>query len=112
VALMGHSFGGGVAPGAGVLLGPHCAGVVAVAGQRVGTELIERLEGTPVLLIHGHADAHIPWQSAQAVYARAKDPKDMLIIPGGDHGLSGHGDVVYERLVAFIRQVSEQPVAG
>jgi len=33
VALMGHSFGGGLAPAGGVLLGPHCAGVVAVAAS-------------------------------------------------------------------------------
>jgi pimeloyl-ACP methyl ester carboxylesterase len=107
VALMGHSFGGGVAPAGGVLLGPHCAGVVAVAGQRVGTELIERLEGKPVLLIHGANDSHIPYQSAHQVYQRAKEPKEMWLIPGGDHVLADKGDEIYERLAAFIRQVSE-----
>jgi pimeloyl-ACP methyl ester carboxylesterase len=106
LALVGHSFGGGVAPAAGLLLGPHCAGVVAIAGQRVGTELIDRLEGTPVLLIHGADDAHIPWRSAQDVFRRTKDPKDMWIIPGGDHGLSAHGDEIYARLSDFIDRVS------
>jgi pimeloyl-ACP methyl ester carboxylesterase len=109
VALMGHSFGGGLAPAGGVLLGPHCAGVVAVAGQRVGTELIERLEGTPVLLIHGADDGHIPWQSAQQVFRRAKEPKEMWLIPGGDHALGNHGDEIYDRLAAFVRQVSQPP---
>ena len=76
--------------------------------QRVGTELIERLEGTPVLLVHGLNDGHIPWQSAQQVFRRAKDPKDMWIIPGGDHALTNHGDEIYDRLALFIAEVSNR----
>ncbi len=106
VALMGHSFGGGVAPAAGMMLGPKCAGVVAVAGQQVGTEFIDRLEGTPVLLIHGADDAHIPYRSAQRVFAQASEPKDMWLVPGGDHFMSGQGDALYDRLATFTRHVS------
>ena len=101
VALLGHSFGGGVAPAAGMMLGPHCAGVVAVAGQQFGTELIDRLEGIPVLVIHGVNDTHIPYRSAQRVFARAKEPKAMWLIPDGDHAMSGQGDVLYDRLASF-----------
>ena len=39
------------------------------------------------------------------MYQRAKNPKDMWVIPQGDHALSGHGDEIYERLSAFIREI-------
>ena len=43
VALVGHSFGGAVAVGAGVLLGSATAGVVALSTQVPGTEAVDRL---------------------------------------------------------------------
>jgi fermentation-respiration switch protein FrsA (DUF1100 family) len=106
VALVGHSFGGGVAVGAGVMLGPATAGVVALAGQRQGTELIDRLAGTPVLVIHGINDAVIPWASARVVHAEAAEPKHLWLIPDGDHVLAGHVDELEARIGAFLESVS------
>ena len=101
-ALVGHSFGGGVAAGAGVILGPATAGVVCLAGQREGTQLLGRLAGTPVLLIHGLEDGHIPWQSARMVHADAAEPKHLWLVPGGDHGMAGHVDELEERITSFL----------
>ena len=103
VALVGHSFGGGVAAAAGVLLGTEVtAGVVALAGQRSGTELIGRLAGTPVFVIHGRADSIIPWESARLVHAEAAEPKRVWYIPDGDHVLAGHVDELEARIGDFL----------
>lgn len=104
VALVGHSFGGGVAVGAGVLLGTDVtAGVVALAGQRSGTELIARLAGVPVLIIHGSADSIIPAASARLVHAEAAEPKHVWYIPDGDHVLAGHVDELELRIGEFLK---------
>jgi fermentation-respiration switch protein FrsA (DUF1100 family) len=104
VALVGHSFGGGVAVGAGVLLGTDVtAGVVALAGQRSGTELIARLAGVPVFVIHGASDSIIPAASARLVHAEAAEPKRIWYIPGGDHVLAGHVDELEARIGEFIQ---------
>lgn len=103
VALVGHSFGGGVAAGAGVLLGAEAtAGVVALAGQRSGTELLARLAGTPVFIIHGQRDTIIPWASARLVHAEAAEPKQRWFIPDGDHVLAGHVDELETRIGGFL----------
>ena len=44
---------------------------------------------------------------AQQVFQRAKEPKDMWLVPGGDHALSEHGDEIYDRLVLFLEQVNQ-----
>jgi fermentation-respiration switch protein FrsA (DUF1100 family) len=104
VALVGHSFGGGVAVGAGVMLGPATAGVVALAGQRQGTELIDRL-AAPVLVIHGMNDGIIPWASARLVHAEAAEPKHLWLIPDGDHVLAGHVDELDQRIGEFLESL-------
>lgn len=106
VALVGHSFGGGVAAGAGVMLGPACSGVVALAGQRQGTELIERLAGKPVLIIHGMRDTIIPFASARLVHAEASEPKHLWLIPDGDHVLADHVDELDDRIGSFLESLS------
>ena len=60
VVLVGHSFGGAVAIAAGALLGPATAGVVALSTQVPGTEHVDKLAGTPLLLVHGDADGVLP----------------------------------------------------
>jgi hypothetical protein len=104
VALVGHSFGGGVAVGAGVMLGPATAGVVALAGQRQGTELIDRITA-PVLVIHGMNDGIIPWASARVVHAEANEPKHLWLIPDGDHVLAYHVDALDARIGSFIESL-------
>lgn len=109
VALVGHSFGGGVAVGAGVLLGTEVTrGVVALAGQRSGTELIARLAGVPVLVIHGMQDTIIPPASARLVHQEAAEPKHLWYIPDGDHVLAGHVDELDARIGTFLEALDSR----
>ena len=58
----------------------------------------------PVLIIHGSDDEIIPADMGRRVFAAARDPKDLYIIPGAHHNdtyLVG-GRTYFERLRAFI----------
>ncbi|MFT4549572.1 MAG: pimeloyl-ACP methyl ester carboxylesterase [Verrucomicrobiales bacterium] len=55
----------------------------------------------PVLLIHGRADAKVPYMMSQQLYELAPEPKDRLIIKGGEHANSASIDAVdYKAKVA------------
>ena len=106
VALVGHSFGGAVAIGAGVLLGPATAGVVALSTQVPGTEQVDRLAGAPLLLVHGQEDGVLPDLCSRNVYQRAGEPKDLLLLPGEGHLLEGAGELLFDRLVTFLQNAT------
>jgi fermentation-respiration switch protein FrsA (DUF1100 family) len=107
VVLVGHSFGAAVAIGAGVLLGPAAAGVVALSTQVPGTEHVDKLAGRPLLLVHGESDGVLPDLCSRTVYERAGEPKQLVLLPGDGHLLDGAADRVTELVRSFIAQVSE-----
>lgn len=102
VVLVGHSFGGAVAIGAGALLASATAGVVALSTQVPGTEGVDRLAGVPLLLVHGDQDAVLPDLCSRNVYERAGDPKELVILPGEGHLLDGVADALADRVRSFI----------
>jgi pimeloyl-ACP methyl ester carboxylesterase len=104
LVLVGHSFGGAVAIGAGALLADGCAGVVALSTQVPGTELVDRLAGTPVLLVHGENDGVLPDLCSRNVFARAGEPKQLILLPGEGHVLEGAGPRLVEELTRFITE--------
>lgn len=102
--VVGHSFGGAVAVGAGVALGDRCAGVVALATQTAGCEGGEELarNAVPVLLIHGDNDAILPHLASQLVHMLTGG--ELVILPGVDHRFSGAGEELRRRLLAWIAE--------
>jgi len=48
---------------------------------------IGRLAPRPLLLLHGDADEVVPVSHARDLYAAAREPKQLTIIPGGAHRL-------------------------
>ncbi|MFT4975915.1 MAG: fermentation-respiration switch protein FrsA (DUF1100 family), partial [Myxococcota bacterium] len=45
-----------------------------------------RLHDVPWRLIHGDADTYVLPSHAEWLYAAANDPKDLWLVPGGNHG--------------------------
>jgi pimeloyl-ACP methyl ester carboxylesterase len=43
------------------------------------------LVGVPLLIVHGSEDQIVPLDQAEQLYAAARQPKDFVVIPGGDH---------------------------
>lgn len=57
-----------------------------------------------VLLLHGRADAHIPWQHGEALHAAAPDHSHLVIVEDRDHGtIMSDGTVVRESVAWFNR---------
>ena len=58
------------------------------------------------LAIHGEADAVIPVEHGAILFARAAEPCDLVIIPGGDHRLTdmGHCRIAVERSLEWLRR--------
>ena len=104
VVLVGHSFGGAVVIKAGQIL-PMVCGVVSLSPQLFGTRQVEQL-GKPLLLVHGTADGILHHAASEDIYKRALEPKRMVLIPDGGHGLAEDPETVHRELSGFIRQLA------
>jgi len=94
-ALIGHSFGGGVAI-ATATLNPMAVAVAAISSQLGGAQNVAQLAPRPLLLIHGTADTVLREESSRLIFARAKEPKTLKLFAGADHGLTQVGDEVHQ----------------
>ena len=52
----------------------------------------------PKFLVHGDLDQIVPLKDLWAFYARLKEPKELVVIPGGNHLFEGHTAEVGEAL--------------
>ncbi|HKD65489.1 MAG TPA: dienelactone hydrolase family protein [Candidatus Binataceae bacterium] len=95
VALIGHSFGGGVAI-ATATLNPMAVAIIAISSQLDGAHNVAQLAPRPLLLIHGTADVILPDASSRMIFERAGEPKTLKLFPGADHGLTQVGDEVHQ----------------
>ncbi|MCX6022566.1 MAG: alpha/beta hydrolase [Chloroflexi bacterium] len=86
VALIGHSFGAAVVITAGAQH-PSVVTVVTLAAQTFGTRPVNRISPRPLLLVHGGADDRLPPACSEYLYARALEPKRLVILEGATHSL-------------------------
>jgi len=56
------------------------------------------------LLMHGTADEILPDACSRDIYARANDPKQILLYPGCRHGLDECRDQVDQDLLRWLKQ--------
>jgi len=66
-------------------------------------KVIDAIAPTPVLIIAGEGDALIPADNGRRLYAAAKEPKELWVIAGADHGgtLAAAGDEYEKRVGEF-----------
>lgn len=59
-----------------------------------------------ILLVHGEDDETVPVSQARAGHRLAREPKDLLILPGADHHLSSERDQAQarERTLAWLQK--------
>jgi len=111
IALVGHSFGGAVVIKAGEL-SPAVAGVAALSSQTYGTRTVERL-GKPLLLVHGTRDSVLDPAASEDIFARAREPKRLVLYEGAGHSLRESAVELEELLVEWLTQtVGNAPSAG
>ena len=86
LGLVGHSFGGAVAIAAGVH-SPSVKAVAALSSQTYGATDVALLAPRPLLLVHGLEDTRLPPACSEQIFRWARQPKDLVLIPGAGHGL-------------------------
>lgn len=57
----------------------------------------------PLFIVHGDADAVVPLAQGQALFAAAGEPKELMVVKGGGHGM-GLTPEVWERMDAFLKR--------
>lgn len=101
VGLVGHSFGGAVvitaAPFSDIV-----ACVVALSTQTYGAHGAGRVAPRPLLLVHGEADTHLPPACSRMVYGWAREPKELVILPGAGHSLREASDTLLPLLKEWL----------
>jgi alpha/beta superfamily hydrolase len=102
---VGHSFGGAVAIGAALAIGPPVVGVVTLATQSAGCEEAGGLAGTPLLMFHGDRDELLPLQASEVVHHLAGGAGELVVVPGAGHLLREAGSLLRERLGEWIPAV-------
>jgi len=110
VALVGHSFGGAVVIRA-ALYSPTVKAVVTIASQNGGTQGVERLAPRPLLLVHGAADNIIPPAASQEIYARAAQPKELVLRAGAGHLLAEDATGVQQLVADWLLRQLQAPRA-
>ncbi len=64
----------------------------------------------PVLLVHGVDDGFVPCEMTRQAYAACKEPKELLLVDGADHGVSFL--VNKERYVEVVTAFLEKYIGG
>jgi alpha-beta hydrolase superfamily lysophospholipase len=92
-------------------------GYVVDGGVQVGRDFIEEFQRVgdylwlaayalrvPTLVVHGQRDEEVPLRQSLKLYELLKEPRELIVVAGGDHGLRS---VSKERLSLFCRSVAE-----
>ena len=102
--LVGHSFGGAVVICAGVA-SSAVVGVAALSSQTAGTSTVAHVSPRPILFMHGEADDVLPSRCSRELYARAREPKALILYPGCHHGLDECRDALEADLKTWLSGV-------
>jgi fermentation-respiration switch protein FrsA (DUF1100 family) len=70
-------------------------------------DVVDRISPIPLLLIHGQRDVIVDWHHSERLYAAARDPKDLWLIPEGRHTDAMRAEAQRTRLVGFLDSALE-----
>jgi uncharacterized protein len=60
-----------------------------LAAQDLG-DAVERIAGRPLILMHAEGDLQIPFDHSEELFERARDPRKLVVVPGGTHRTVQH----------------------
>ena len=64
--------------------------LAAWLGEHDIGEAVALLAGKPILLLHAEGDERIPHQHSRMLFARAAEPRKLIVLPGGHHRSAQH----------------------
>ena len=65
-------------------------------------EVVGRISPTPLLLVHGDRDHYFPVEHPEALYAAAREPKELWLLEGFGHAESAATPEVLQRIGAHL----------
>ncbi|HCC61192.1 MAG TPA: alpha/beta hydrolase [Pseudomonas sp.] len=74
--------------------------------------------GMPLLLVHGTQDQYVPARFSEALYAAARNPKQLLLIEGGNHnnamrvGRRAYAEAIRELLETPVEHAANRTLPG
>jgi pimeloyl-ACP methyl ester carboxylesterase len=72
-------------------------------------EVAGRISPTPLLVVHGDADAYFPVEHAEKLFAAAAEPKELWIEPGYGHAETAATPDLLARIGAWLRTAATAP---
>ena len=78
--------------------------VASIALPSAPIEVVQRISPRPLLLIHGRLDPLVPVRHAHELYARAREPKKLIVIPRGSHDIPNLNRRTKEWIVDWIEE--------
>lgn len=108
MALIGWHSGASLAIAAGGAC-EAVTGVAALAPDEAAVDAASELGSKRLLVLHGSADAVAPVTVSRMVFARATDPKELVIFPGERHDFSLYSDEVIDKLTGWTRCLLRSP---
>lgn len=73
------------------------------------TEIVNRISPTPLLIVHGDADAYFPTDHAHALFSAASDPRSIWIERGFGHAENAASEELLERITEWIAKAVGLP---
>ena len=61
---------------------------------------------TPLLIVHGDKDDFFPVEHAERLFAAAREPKELWIIPGFGHAEAGARAALLDRIAGWVREAA------
>lgn len=108
MALIGWHTGAALAIAAGSA-SESVTGVAALAADPSTADLVAEVAPRRLLLMHGGADAIVPAAVSRLLYARASDPKELVIFPGERHDFSVYHEETLDKLTTWTRSLLRSP---
>jgi alpha-beta hydrolase superfamily lysophospholipase len=70
------------------------------------TESAARLSPTPLLLLHAQGDEQIPYTVSEELYEAAREPKRLIVMPGGHHRSLQHDPEIHGETIRFVEKAA------
>jgi uncharacterized protein len=80
-------------------------GLVAWLEEHDVREAVELIGSKPLLLVHARDDDVVPYAHSEELYARAADPKRLLLLEGGNHRSAQHDPEIQGETLRWLSRV-------
>jgi fermentation-respiration switch protein FrsA (DUF1100 family) len=83
------------------------ASMAAWLGEHDLGEAVELMGAKPLLLVHARGDERIPFEHSEGLFARAGEPRKIIVLPGGHHRSAQHDGEVQGASVRWLERALE-----